>query len=552
MSRATIRRAVLAGVVACAVVPAVASAASSLSVSGKVAASADQNLTVLLVGNNGTSVRVTPTASGSFTVKVPAQVAGSFRQSGGKGPTLHLLKNGKYGGPVVLGKKNSTTGYTRIAGAKGGKISVGTIAMKTGYAVASAKKTVLDTKSSIRMKASKPVSSGSLREAALFGPVSSFGQLTDASAELGADPDKDGLPNFADADANGDAILDAAQPDATNSYQGVSTDKLLTRRPTWDFGFVKIVRESLVAPINSNLRPTVTADEIVSFLSSSLSVEIAGNLEPSQAETGAVNMWCKVSYCQPGAATTLVSLNQSLMGKPLDTVRNADGSIALQRSSSGGGPPARRSLVFKPGDAVKGSNALTGDAFGFTTLVNGVEIANEIRVLTSSVVSPPAFVSAGQTTFSGEATIKRTVTLTPEMLSAFSVTLYRAQDFAPNSTSQLVDRGGLRYRFYMMLGSPSSEQWVCRPAAMSGLSPNLAKPTDENSMDTLKAYVFDSEQMPSANGTKLSVTLDLNACFTAGPSTQPRPASGKDVVFYVDTWDADDNQSSSAIRLVLP
>lgn len=543
-----IRRAALAAVVAGVAVPAVVSAGDSLTVSGKVAGSAGQNLTVLLVGNNGTSVRVTPSASGSFSATVPAQVATSFRQSGGKGPTVHLLKNGKYGGPVVLGKKNSTTGYTRIAAAKGGKVSVGTIAMKTGYAVATAKSTVLDTKSSIRMKSSKPVSSGSVREAALFGPVRSFAALTDASAELGADADRDGLPNFADADANGDAILDAAQPDSSSALQGVAADKLLDRRPTWDFDFVKIVQDSGLAPVNSNIRPGVGVSDVETFLSVALRVEIAGNLDASQADTGEVSMWCKVSYCTPGSATTLVSPKPELMGKPIDTVRNADGSLALQRSM----PTVRRALVFKPGDAVKGTNALTGDAFGFTTSVGGVLVANEIRVLTSGVVSPPAFVSAGTRTFAGEIQTSQAVRLTSDLMNAFPVTIHRAQDFADGSTGRLVDRGGLRYRFYMMSTGPNSQQWVCRPSGMSGLSATLVKPVDESPVDSLKAYLFDSEQMPAANGAKLSVTINLNSCFSAGPSTQPKPASGTDVMFYVDTWDSSGNQSATGIRLLIP
>ena len=543
-----IRRAALAAVVAGAAVPAVVSAGDSLTVSGKVAGSAGQNLTVLLVGNNGTSVRVTPSASGSFSATVPAQVATSFRQSGGKGPTVHLLKSGKYGGPVVLGKKNSTTGYTRIAAAKGGKVSIGTIAMKTGYAVATAKSTVLDTKSSIRMKSSKPVSSGSVREAALFGPVRSFAALTDASAELGADADRDGLPNFADADANGDAILDAAQPDSTVAFQGVSGEKVMDKRPTWDFAFRKIIRSNSQAPINSNLNTAVTGEQIGTYLSGGLQVEIAGNIEASQVAGGSVAMWCTVAYCQPGAAATLVSsANPAIHGKPIDTVRNADGSLALQKTA----PETRYALVFKPGDAVKGTNALTGDAYGFTTLVNGVLVANEVRILTSGVVSPAAFASAAGRTFGSEVQAATSVKPTAAQMSAFPITFFRPQDLAPGSTSQLVDRGGLRYRF-VAFGSGENAMHVCRPSAMSGLTPTLVKPVDENSTDSMKAYLFDSEQMPAANGTKLGVTLDLNACLASGPGTDPKPSAGTGFNLYIETYDADGNESGENIRVLVP
>ena len=541
-------RAVLATVVVVCTMPAVVSAASSLTVSGKVSNSAGQNLTVLLVGNDGTSISVSPKSSGSFTATVPTKVAASFRRAGGKGPTVHLLKNGKYGGPVLLGKKNAVTGYTRIAASKGGKVSIGTIAMKTGYSVAAAKAAVLDKKSSIRMKGGKPVSSGSLREAALHGPVRSFAALTDSSAELGADADRDGLPNFADADANGDAVLDAAQPDSSIAFQGVSGDKVMEKRPAWDFAFRKIIRVNGQAPINSNLNTTVTGEQIGTFLSAGLQLEIAGNIQPGQVPGGAVAMWCKVAYCQPGAAATLVSsANPTINGKPIDTVRNPDGSLALQKTV----PETRFALVFKPGEAVKGTNALTGDAYGFTTLVDGVLVANEIRILTSGVVSPAAFASAADRTFGTEVQGATSVRPTVAQMSAFPITFFRPQDFAPGSTSQLVDRGGLRYRFVAFADGPNGMH-VCRPSTMSGLSVTLVKPVDENSTDSMRAYLFDSEQMPGTNGAKLGVTLDLNACLAAGPGTDPKPVSGTGFNLYIETYDADGNESGTEIRILVP
>ena len=545
--RQRILRAALVAALVGAAAPSALSAAGTLTVKGKITNSAGQNLSVLLVGNDGTAVRVTPAASGSFTATVPAKVAASFNQSSGKGPSLHILKNGKYGGPVVLGKKGSTVGYTRIAAKKGGSVSVGTIAMKTGYSVAAAKATVLDTKSSIRMKSSKPVSSGSVREAALFGPVRSFAALTTDSAALGADADRDGLPNFADADADGDAVLDAAEPDTTVPFQGVASDKTMDTRPTWDFAFRKIVRANTQAPINSNLNTAVTADQIGAYLATGLQLEIAGNVDVSQA-AGSVQMWCLVAYCQQGSTATLVSsANPAINGKVIDTVRSVDGSLTLQKTA----PETRRALVFKPGDAVKGTNALTGDAYGFTTVVDGAVVANEVRVLTSGVVSPAAFSSAAGRTFGTEVQTATSVAPTTAQMAAFPITFFRPQDLAPGSTSQLVDRGGLRYRF-VVFGDGENGMHVCRPSAMSGLSPTLVKPMDENSTDSMKAYLFDNEQMPAANGTKLGVTLNLDACIASGPGTAARPPSGTGVNLYIETYDADGNESGQDIRIRLP
>lgn len=526
----------------------IAAAKGSLTVTGKVKGAAGQNLSVLLVGNDGTGVKVSPSSSGSFSVSVPPKVASSFVVSGGKGPTLHILSGGKYAGPVVLGKKNASTGYTRIAGKKGGKVSVGTIAMKTGYSMATATAAVTDKSSSIRMTGSKPVSSGSVREAALVGPVRSFAALTADSAQLGADADKDGLPNFADADVNGDGVIDASQPDATLPFQGVATDKIMETRPTWDFAFRKIIRSNGQAPINSNLVPAVTGDQIGAFLSSGLQVEIAGNIDASQAVGGAVSMSCNVSYCQTGAASTLVSSsNPAINGKPIDTVRNADGTLALQKTS----PDTRYALVFKPGDAVKGTNALAGDAFGFTTTVDGVAVANETRILTSGVVSPAAFATAAGRTFAAEVQTATSVKPTAQQMSAFPITFFRPQAFAKGSSTSLVDRGGMRYRF-VAFANGDNGMHVCRPSAMSGLSATLVKPVDENSTDSMKAYLFDNEQMPAANGTKLSVTLNLDSCLASGPGTDPKPASMTGFNLYIETYDADGNESAESIRVLVP
>jgi hypothetical protein len=114
-----------------------------------------------------------------------------------------------------------------------------------------------------------------------------------------------------------------------------------------------------------------------------------------------------------------------------------------------------------------------------------------------------------------------------------------------------VDRGGLRYRF-VAFGEGPNGMHVCRPSAMSGLSPTLVKPVDENSTDSQKAYLFDSEQMPAANGTKLTVTLNLDACLAAGPGTDARPASGTGFNLYIETYDADGNESGENIRVLVP
>ncbi|MEY4081013.1 MAG: hypothetical protein RL430_1443, partial [Actinomycetota bacterium] len=51
---------------------------------------------------------------------------------------------------------------------------------------------------------------------------------------------------------------------------------------------------------------------------------------------------------------------------------------------------------------------------------------------------------------------------------------------------------------------------------------------------------------------KLAVTLNLDACLAAGPGTDARPASGTGFNLYIETYDADGNESGENIRVLVP
>ena len=180
---------------------------------------APQGYSVLMVGKSGNSTAV---KGGKFSLKMTAAAA--------KGATLHLVSNtGKYAGPVVLKfDKKKKSGNTQLSGKTG---DLGKIAMKTGYAIAAAKKTTaIATASKIKVStAGAPAGAGRLGLPSSTGGASVrvFGvqALGDGNAPNGEDTDKDGLPNTLDIDDDNDSKIDLV--DDTNPSKAITTGSLL-------------------------------------------------------------------------------------------------------------------------------------------------------------------------------------------------------------------------------------------------------------------------------------------------------------------------------------
>lgn len=514
-------------------------ATTRLTVTGKVKGSEGQNLAVLLVGNDGSSVRTPVSPNGSFTATVSPRIVSSFRNgTPGKGPTLHIVQNGKYAGPVVLGKKNATTGYARLSSTKNGTVSVGTIAMKTGYSVASAKATVIDKKASIRMKTGKPVSSGSVREAAVFGPVHSFDTVVADTTVIGADSDRDGLPNFADPDLNGDGVLDAAQPDPSSQFAN-STGVLPTRRPGGRFGFQKIIENPEFVQVNSNANPSVTQDQILSYLSRYMSIEMLVGLSSSEMSGVTVLVDCrKLSYCSPGSKSMIRGTpGDGNDGKELATLQNADGLLVMPDRAG----ENTKLLRFYPGAASATEAALTGDVFELLMQQSGVTTYSEVRVVTSSFVTPMAVATFNDTPVNLLAHQKFPGTVDPTRIA---LTFYRPQSFAAGSTSQLVDRGGMSYVVRAWPSDGSNKHYFCSADALTSLSPTLVKGTDTAIGG---GVLFDSEQSPAANGTKLAVTVDFTKCVNKESGKSAAPAKGEPWWIEIEAQDSDWNRARISV-----
>ena len=193
----------------------IAQAAGTVTITGKTPA----NYTVLMVGKNGNSTAV---KGGKFKLKVSASTA--------KGASLHLVSsNGTYSGPVVLKyDKKKKSGNTLLSGKSG---DVGSIAMKTGYSIAAAKKTTaISTSAKIPVSTSgKPSGAGrmGIPTSTQAKAVRTFGvsKWADGDAPNGADTDKDGLPNTLDIDDDDDGKIDLV--DDSNPSKAITTGSLL-------------------------------------------------------------------------------------------------------------------------------------------------------------------------------------------------------------------------------------------------------------------------------------------------------------------------------------
>ena len=519
----------LAGVVA---PKSVDAASRKLTVTGKVKSAGDQTLAVLLVGHDGTSVRVPVAANGSFAVKVPATIVSKMStRKKGKGPTLHIVKSGEYAGPIVLARKG-TKGYARLIASANGTLKVGTVTLRGKYATSNAKQTVIDSSVSIRLKSGAPVSAFSIREQMVMGPVRSFAAIVKETTVSGADSDRDGLPNFADADLNGDGVLDAAQPDSSVTFDSSAGEIKKVDTPSGRFAFQKQLTHPQEVEVNSNANPNVTSEQIFAYLTKNMSVSMSVQMQANEIADTTVLVDCrKLSYCSLGSKSMVRGAPGSAVdGKELATLQNADGLIVMpQREGEN-----MRMLRFYPGAASASEAALAGDTFELILQKNGITTFSTVYVVTSSFVTPMSVTSMNGTPI--KVLDKQDSGLVLGADRKISLTFYRPQSFKTGSTSELLDRGGMTYLVSLRPQNGSNTGYICPASALSNLSSTLvAKPAEPY------PGFFDTEQVPSTNGAVLGFTVDASKCPEMGTGAMPTFASGSKWIIELMARDSDDN-----------
>jgi hypothetical protein len=200
-------------------------AAKKYTVSGKV--NAGNGYTVMLVQKNGVTKSAALSSSGNF----------SFRNrtlSQLRAASLQLIDpNGRYAGPVVLGKKGSKVSVTFSGKAAGSSDYVlGKINLKSGYAsVKNTLKKEVFSAPKVRATSGKPVGAGEFGLVEAPAPrVHPVRAAASDDAPPGADADLDGIPDVFDADDDGDLVLDGSDPDSAGLDIPYSTLNLDLRR----------------------------------------------------------------------------------------------------------------------------------------------------------------------------------------------------------------------------------------------------------------------------------------------------------------------------------
>ena len=202
----------------------ISSAANAAKVSGKLAKG--KGYTVILVQEDGDAKKATvKRKNGKFKI-------GGVSLSKA---TLHLVKSdGTYYGPIVL-RSSKKKAYATIRGKK--SLSLGTIKLKSGYAVAKkkvSKKRVATSKAyAAKAKRRKPVGAGK------FGLVK-IGNGTkrlSGYAGQGRDMDLDGIVGAFDIDDDGDLILDNLDRSERKSrkIRGISRTSYRVLAPAPDY-----------------------------------------------------------------------------------------------------------------------------------------------------------------------------------------------------------------------------------------------------------------------------------------------------------------------------
>ncbi|MDQ1644069.1 MAG: hypothetical protein QOJ50_253, partial [Cryptosporangiaceae bacterium] len=200
--------ALLAGLAAPAPGTAAAAPAPAVTISGKLPG--QPGMTVLAVSPNGRAKPAKLTSAGVFSFRLAPAAARDL--------TLQLIDaRGRYAGPVVL-TSGSGKAYTALAGKPA---DLGTLHLDSGWArvTRAMPRGTVDVATWARADShGKPTGAGKLGFVRTVGghavpgpqPVTAAAPASGA----GADPDHDGVPSLFDADANGNGLLDRADPAA--------------------------------------------------------------------------------------------------------------------------------------------------------------------------------------------------------------------------------------------------------------------------------------------------------------------------------------------------
>jgi hypothetical protein len=166
----------------------------------------------------------------------------------------------------------------------------------------------------------------------------------------------------------------------------------------------------------------------------------------------------KLPYCAAGStAVVRAEPGSPYDGVALSSLADVNGFLQMPKRIA----ENSRFLQFYPGSASAGPTNLNGDMFGLMRTDGGVVTFSEFHVVTSSVVTPPAWKSFAGTDTEPLVRMGDDFAKSVADPSSVSVSFYRPQAFKPGTAWQLMDRGGLAYGVRIWPSDQSNISYPC-------------------------------------------------------------------------------------------
>jgi len=487
-----------------------AQAPAALTVKGKLAGA--RGATVLGVSEDGSAVAKRIRGNKRFKLR--------FTGMSGRAASIQLIsRSGSYAGPVVIARTKRKA-YTAFSG-RGKRINLKKVRVRRGYGTVrrGVSRRLLEERAVDRglwaraNSRGKPVGAGKLGLVETRGRAAARG--AGAAGPLpGTDSDADGLPNLADADDNGNGVIDQSDPEAPPAEAGARATV---------FSTLPLEPEQA---LNANAAG-VTEAQIDATLREHLRL---GLLFFPEGRADAVDVDCfALSYCRQGSGTALTTLDGLAPGADgapppdspwVDYDPNGNGLPNLVFTDSVGGGPPGFHLVVTPRATT--AQIQPGDSYNFVA-TDGAGPVNVPLTLATYFVTTPAITvwddggepqAVSYPVQPGDpGTSENPAALISESVR---LTWWRPQRPAIPGAEQgeLIDMGGLIYGVDVSVRVGDGDRVVqCIPDDWSNPSATLEIGSPFPGPPGQESLTDSAADAPPDSANTLAATLDLGGCL---------------------------------------
>lgn len=472
--------------------------------------------TLLLLHKDGSSKSKKLTSNGTFSFN-------GVKISKLKKSSLQLVgTDGRYYGPVVLGKKANKASITFKTDelSAGDIVNLGKIKRKSGFAIAPAtlEKTIYYAPRIFANSAGKPIGAGNSGITASLLTHISRSKNHSARAKIesnpGEDPDRDGIINALDADDNGNGILDAADPESAGSdtpYVGIN------------FDFRRTLNNNVRSGLSNELIDSLVSGE--NYFASTFFISLP---QSSAIDGGYLICADALTYCRkdtPLGYSGGVSESSEEYRGTLSSLLNSDGYPILERISVGGNPAIVLSMqprvgrdVFRAGDLYRvvlttGSSETTSRTFSLPPYFISIPAIESYTTNSVTTIIDYDSLSPDSGSLPGVSSGDPIILGSDGMLT---VNFWRPQREPIGSESGYQDYGGLNYGIVI-----DSLQATCAEL-YTNLSSELVEQSDalgnedspfSNQGATLTPLTDQTTDREASPSNLLTFTVDLKTCL---------------------------------------